>query len=65
MTLEQKLAKLDSLASQLEGDVSLEKSLAIFEESVSLATECMSVLNDCKGKLVVLQQKMEKLVDEN
>lgn len=65
MTLEQKLAKLDSLASQLEGDVSLEKSLALFEESVSLATECMSVLNDCKGKLVVLQQKMEKLVDEN
>lgn len=66
MNLEEKLAKLDKLADEIEdGNVSLEKSLEIFEQSVQLAGECMSALNDCKGKLVVLQEKARKITDEN
>lgn len=66
MNLEAKLAKLDELATQIEDDnVGLEKSLAIFEQSVDLAGECMTALNDCKGKLVVLQEKLRKITDEN
>ena len=66
MNLEEKIAKLDDLANQIEDEnVSLEKSLEIFEQSVQLAGECMSELNDCKGKLVVLQEKVRKITDEN
>ena len=64
MNLEQKIAKLDELANQIEGDVTLEKSFEIFEQSVQLADECMTELNDCKGKLVVLQEKVRKITDE-
>ncbi len=64
MTLEEKIAKLDELADKIEGDVGLEESLKIFEESVELANECLTALNDCKGKLVILQEKVRKLTDE-
>ena len=66
MNLEEKIAKLDNLASQIEDEsVTLEKSLEIFEQSVQLAGECMTALNDSKGKLVVLQEKVRKITDEN
>jgi len=63
MKLEEKLAKLESMADQIEQETSLEKSMKIFAESVSLASECMEILNDCKGQLVVLQDKMKELND--
>ena len=65
MNLEEKIARLDELANQIEEEVTLEKSLQIFEESINLASECMTALNDCKGKLVVLQEKVRKITDEN
>ncbi len=65
MNLEEKINKLNELADKIEGDVTLEESLKIFEQSVALANECMESLNDCKGKLVVLQEKVRKLTDEN
>lgn len=65
MTLEEKVARLNELADKIEGNVTLEESLKIFEESVDLANECMQTLNDCKGKLTILQEKARKVTDEN
>lgn len=65
MTLEEKLDRLDALTEQMEGGVSLEKSLEIFEESVKLADECMKTLNNCKGKLEILSEKVKRITDEN
>ena len=65
MNLEEKIAKLDELANQIEDEATLEKSMEIFEQSITLATECMSALNDCKGKLVILQEKVRKITDED
>ena len=65
MNLEEKIAKLDELANQIEDEASLERSLEIFEQSINLASECMTALNDCKGKLVVLQDKVRKITDES
>ena len=61
MKLEEKLARLDELATQIEDEKSLEKSLEIFEESVNLAQDCIKSLNDCKGKLVVLQEQVKEV----
>ncbi len=64
MKLEEKLAKLNKIATQLEGDIPLEKALQLFEESVKLAEECMTTLNDCKGKLTIIQEKLRGITDE-
>ena len=64
MKLEEKLAKLDKIATQLEEDLPLEKALQLFEESVKLANECLETLNDCKGKLTVIQEKLRGITDE-
>lgn len=65
MILEEKIAKLDELANQIEQGTSLEKSIELFEQSVKLADECIKQLSDCKGKLVILQEKVRKLTDED
>lgn len=66
MKLEEKIAKLDEFASEIEkNDLPLEKALEIFEQSVKLASECMQTLNDCSGKLEVLQEQVRRLTDEN
>ena len=64
MKLEEKLAKLEKIANQLESDIPLEKALQLFEESVKLANECMETLNDCTGKLTVIQEKLRGTFDE-
>lgn len=64
MKLEEKLAKLDKIATLLEGDIPLEDALKLFDESVKLANECMQTLDDCKGKLTVIQEKLRGIVDE-
>ena len=64
MKLEEKLAKLDRIATQLEGELPLEKALQLFEESVNLANDCLETLNDCKGKLTVIQEKLRGIADE-
>lgn len=57
------MEKLEKLASQIETEDSLEKSLAIFEESVTLAADCLKQLDDCKGKLTVLSDKVKEITD--
>ena len=53
------------MANKIEQEDSLEESLDIFVKSVELASECMQTLNDCKGKLVILQDKMKEMEDAN
>lgn len=65
MKLEEKIAKLDQLATQIEAkDVALEDALKIFDQSVKLASECLQTLNDCNGKLTVLSEEVKRLTDE-
>lgn len=63
MKLEEKLDKLDKLARQIDDEQSLEKSLKLFEEGVELAADCIATLDDCSGRLTVLQQKVKEMVD--
>ncbi len=66
MKLEENLEKMEAFADAIEDkNITLQQALAIFEESVKLADESLKELDDCKGKLVVLQEKMKKLTDDN
>ncbi len=66
MNLEEKIAKLDQLATEIEdNEIPLEKAIAVFEESVGLASDCMKTLNDLSGKLTVLTEQVRRLTDDS
>ena len=66
MKLEEGFKKLDTIAGKLESsDVSLDESIALFNESVVVAKECLDILEEGKGKLVVIKKELDKLIEED
>ncbi|OED36755.1 exodeoxyribonuclease VII small subunit [PVC group bacterium (ex Bugula neritina AB1)] len=58
-TFESHLKKLETIVDSLEqGDVSLEKSLKLFEDGVAHARECHKMLE-------LAEQKVQSFLDEN
>ena len=54
--IERSLARLESIVSDMEsGDISLEKSLTLFEEGMSLVKKCQTELKKA-------EQKVENLI---
>lgn len=52
---EESLKKLESIVAQLEqGELSLEDSLKLFEEGVSLSAQCKQELDAAEGKVQML-----------
>ena len=59
INLEDALAELEDITWKIEeGDLSLDESLALFEQGIALTRLCSS-------KLETARQKIEKLVEEN
>ena len=59
INLEDALAELEDITRKIEeGDLSLDESLALFEQGIALTRLCSS-------KLETARQKVEKLVEEN
>jgi exodeoxyribonuclease VII small subunit len=59
INLEDALAELEDITNQIEeGDLSLDESLALFEQGIALTRLCSS-------KLETARQKIEKLVEDN
>lgn len=59
-SFEQSLQKLDEIVDRLEkGDLSLEESLRIFEEGVSLSTECKKEIDEAEGKVQLLLKQRD------
>ena len=56
LDIERSLARLESIVSDMEsGDISLEKSLTLFEEGMSLVKKCQT-------ELIKAEQKVESLI---
>ena len=56
LDIERSLARLESIVSDMEsGDISLEKSLTLFEEGMSLVKKCQTELKKA-------EQKVENLI---
>jgi len=59
MNFEEKIAKIETITKKLQDeDTSLEGSIALFEEGVTLAKELEQALEEAKGKV-------EKVVGES
>ncbi len=65
LTLEQALARLDEVADKLSKEsISLEDSLALYEEGVGLVKLCASRLEDVERKINVLRMTSDGEVSE-
>ena len=55
MDFEKKLKRLEDIVEQMEdGEVALDKSLALFEEGVKLSKECHVQLNEAEQQVRIL-----------
>ena len=56
---------LEKIVQELEkGEVSLEKSLTLFEEGMKLSAACRKELEDAEGKVEILLKQNGKLLPE-
>ncbi len=62
--LKDNLKLLNQLAEKCEQDSDIEKCLDIYEQSVEVAELCLAQLKECKGRLVVLSEKVKDIIDE-
>ena len=66
MKLEDGFKKLDTIAQKLEsGEVSLDESISLFDESVTITKACLDILEEGKGKLVLISKELDKLIEED
>lgn len=66
ITFEQSLMRLESIVKELEsGDVSLDESLALFEEGVKLSGVCSNLLKNAKQKVDILIESADGIKKES
>lgn len=60
MTFEKALARLEEILTKLEGaEVSLDESLALFEEGVALSKQCNAMLDKAEQKVLMFEKGEE------
>lgn len=64
MNFEQGTKKLEEIIKELDGkDITLERSIALFENGVKVTKECLEILNDAKGKITEIKTEFDKLIE--
>ncbi len=64
MNYEECIAKLEETVAQLEsGKLSLEESIAMFEQGTKLAKECYRTLKNAEQKITLLSETEEQQND--
>ncbi|MGL4670588.1 MAG: exodeoxyribonuclease VII small subunit [Methanobacteriaceae archaeon] len=62
MSFEEKLKELESVVSELEGgNLSLEESIAKFEEGMKLSKECNEILEGAEKRINILTQTEDEM----
>ena len=63
---EEAMQNLEKIANELEkGDLSLEESVAKFEEGMKLSKQCNDMISKAEKKITILLQKDGKIEEEN
>lgn len=64
MTFEEGTKKLEEIISALDSEkTTLEQSIKLFEEGVKISKECMEILNTSKGKITVIKEQFDGIVE--
>ncbi|MBQ4557942.1 MAG: exodeoxyribonuclease VII small subunit [Clostridia bacterium] len=65
MELNKELEKIDALTKQLEDEnISLDDSIKKYSEACELIEACVKELSTVKGKVTVLRDKIENMIEE-
>lgn len=65
MTYEEMIARLEEIVSALEiGDLSLEESVRIYREALTLSEKCSSLLEKFRGEITVVKDGKEVSADD-
>jgi exodeoxyribonuclease VII small subunit len=60
------MKKLEIIANELEkGDLTLEESIAKFEEGMKLSKKCNEIIESAEKKITILLQKDGEISEEN
>jgi len=66
MSFENAMQELEEITGKLEkGNLSLDESVASFEEGMKLAKKCNNILEDAEKKIKILVQKDENIEEED
>ncbi len=64
-SFEQSLNELQAIVERLEsGDLSLEESLATFEQGIGLTRECQNALQDAEQRVRILLEQNGTLIEK-
>lgn len=64
MTFDEYNNRLQEIVKRLEkNDVSVEEGTKLYEEGVEIAKKCYEILNESKGKITILKEELDKIVD--
>ena len=58
--IEEKIKRLEEIASILESGASLEESLKLYQEGTILAKECLKELDKAKGKIIMIKKEFKQ-----
>ena len=62
MTFEKANEKLEKLVAQMEsGELSLQESMAVYEEAFNLLNYCYEQLEACKGQMIDINTRIEAI----
>jgi exodeoxyribonuclease VII small subunit len=65
MNFEQALSKLEEIVKKLEsGNVSLDESIEIYQEGITLAKNCAGMLEEAEGKVLAIVNKEQDIIEE-
>ena len=65
MKFEEALEKLNKIKEELENpDITLDKSLELYKESVEYTKICLDKLKDADGEILVIKNEIDKLIEK-
>ena len=65
MSFEALLKELETIVARLENqNTTLDEGIELFNKGIALSKQCMTVLNDSKGKISRLKQELDQITSE-
>lgn len=65
MEFEKATAKLSEIVEKLDSKgVTLEESIALFEEGVNVSKDCIDILKQARGKITVIRRQMDEIFEQ-
>jgi len=62
MNYEKNVKELENIVEKMSSEkLSMEEGLALYEKGIALATESLKELNEVKGKIEILNKRLEDL----